>query len=189
MESCANNELTQDGKSIKLSKEEARFVEELITQNDTLLRNILRISLRKWYTLLADECLGEIYLLTCQKAAMLMKHANPTGWLVLVAKYKSIDLMRNFFAKAHTSVDDFDNYSIGDVCYSEAIYNIWIQDDAIGKLLSSLTKNEAIVYKAIFVDLTDIDDIAKELGVTRKAVLNTKSKIRKKLKTIIYNSL
>lgn len=174
---------------IKLTSDEAKYIEDLVIENDLLLRNVLKVHLGKLYESLGDECLSEAHLLACRKIAILKEHKNPAGWLVNVVKYKAYDALRELSEKHYAPLDDELTSENDDPCYNEALYNMWIEENAIDSALSILTKTEMDVYKELFIEMRDEADVAKSMGITKKSINNLKNKIVHKIDDYIYNKL
>lgn len=182
--------LAKNNKSVlRLSKNQADFVRELVIRNDKLVRTLLKSTLGDLYGRLGDECIGELHLLACSKAAELMTHPNPDGWLIKSCKLKALEQLRKSAAEnalplsqaseLAAPADNGDEYKVAVILERLAAR----EGDAL------LSPRERQVYRLLYTEDKSTAEAAKLLGVSEKTVLNTRLNMIKKVKRFITENL
>ncbi len=169
-------------KAIKaMSREEREYAEYLITEYSSLLSNVISNKLGNVYLYLAEECIGELYKLICEKIEIINNHENPKAWLIIAAKNISLETIRKHSNDLSTKpLEDNLNYATGNVD-EDAIYNIWLENKVPEKLIARLTKRERQVYHKLYIEKKSPKEIAKELNIATSTVRNVNKKLRDKI--------
>lgn len=180
-----------DTEKIRLSPEEAVFVQELLTRNNKLIRIAVRSVLGGFYKDLGEDCLGEISLLVIQKIKMLTTHENPDGWVVVASKKVAANLARREYTRLKNTKNEMppDVPTDSDAVYQEALYDIWLESNGIEKLLGALTPREKEVYELLYIKRLTPKQASATLGIGYSTVRTIESTIKSKLKQEIKKNL
>ena len=84
---------------------------------------------------------GELTVLLSdmEKINKLKNHENPDGWIVVAAKNIALNAIRKHNTQLkHTSAEEIIDIPVEDNVFESALYNIWLKDGVIEKLLDKL---------------------------------------------------
>jgi len=178
-------------KSVKpLSREDAKYIESLLSENQKAINTTIYNTLGKDYYSLAEDALGELCLLACEKIETLKTHVCPKAWLIIAAKLVSFDLIRekNREYKRVPLKDVLTTPEEPEV-FEEVLYSIWTENHVPQKLLSLLTKQEAVVYSMIYKEGKTVKEIANELNIVENTVRNIHKHLRDKITDAIKRNI
>lgn len=180
-----------DNEKIRLTPEEAEFVQTLLTKNSKNIRVAVRLVLGRFYNNLGEDCLSEISLAVIQKAKMLSTHENPDGWLVVASKKIAANLIRKEYTRLKNTKNEMppDVPTDSDAVYQEALYNIWLANNGIEKLLCTLTPRERDVYDLLYINRLTAKQTSEALNISYSTVRTIESAIKSKLKEEIKKIL
>ncbi len=172
----------ENGK-LRLTADEAEFIKDLIIRNESVIRAVVRSELHEDFDLLGEDCVAEIYLLACKKVAVLKNHENPEGWLSVASRRVAQNVKR----KNATISEHYIDTEVTDIAgkndiFEEALYNVWIENGSIDKLLGVLTPREREIYELVYKKRIKSNEAANILGVSDSTVRNTAASIRRKIK-------
>lgn len=167
--------------SLVLTNVQRAFVEELLTENESIIKYTIRKTLGDVYEYLNEECVGELCLLMCEKISVLEAHPNPTAWVIVSAKLTAFTVMKKNRIYANSVPLDRANTTKTDSTFEEALYSIWLQNDTSQKLLSTLTNRETQIYHKLYIEKKDSETTAEELGLTPSTVRTFKKTIKDKI--------
>ena len=180
-----------DNEKIRLTPEEAEFVQTLLTKNSKNIRVAVRLVLGRFYNNLGEDCLSEISLAVIQKAKMLSTHENPDGWLVVASKKIAANLIRKEYTRLKNTKNELppDIPTDADAVYQEVLYDIWLENNGIEALLEPLTARERDVFEAIYVKQLTPKQASEALGISYSTVrtidISVKNKIKEKIKKFL----
>lgn len=80
---------------VALTQEQRDFIENLINENQTTIKAIIRATLGAVNRYLFEDCVGELYLLLCKKATFLQQHPAPNAWIFVATKLTTYDVMKS----------------------------------------------------------------------------------------------
>lgn len=109
------------------------------------------------------------------------------GWVALLTRRRAIDQLRKNIGCRHTSLDDFPAEVLAeDTCHSfiqrEALINLF------NEFVQGLTEPDRSIFVRRFFVLESIPAIARRYNLTRGAVDNRLSRMRKSLKQVLEGS-
>lgn len=177
------------GRLNKLTQADRAFLQELFVVNYKIINVTVYNSLGEKYKLFVEDVVAQVYLLACEKVCVLRDHSNPKAWLITAAKLVSLETLRKC-AKIQkvASIDECDGLCADGDVLEDIIYSSWVEDNAVQKLLSSLTKREKQVYDKLYKENKTAKQSAAELGVTTNLVHNMNKRLKDKIvKAIIKN--
>ncbi len=174
---------------IKLSQPQADFVRNLIIRNDTLVRTLLKSTLGDLYGSLGDECIGELHLLACEKAAELMEHPNPDGWLIKACKLKGLEQRRKATAVRTVPLAEINELPACGAADDSARLAAVLERLGAMEDTDLLTPRERQIYCLIYIKDKTVEQTAKLLGISEKTVHNTRLNMIKKVKKFISENI
>lgn len=165
-----------------LTSEECNYIEKLIIKNQSIVRAVIRTTLGERFELLCDDCISELYLLMCERINKLKNHENPDGWIVVAAKNIAINAMRKHNTQLkHTITEEIIDIPVEDNVFESALYNIWLKDGVIEKLLDKLTPHEREIYNYLYQKRLPPKKVAEIMGLSHSTIRNINAKIKKKI--------
>ncbi len=181
---------TNEKEVFRLTADEAEYIEDLIMRNEYVIRAAVKLVLREKFEQVGEDCISEICVLACKKIAILKKHENPDAWIAVASRKVAQNV-----ARKHTTItkktrhDEItDKGSLSDV-FEDAVYNIWMEDGAIDKLLNTLTPHEREIYDLIYKRRLTAKTAADSLGISASTVRNTVAIIKRKIKSAVETKL
>ncbi len=175
---------------LRLTAEEAEYIKDLIVRNEHIIRAQIKTVLKDKYKNIGEDCISELYLLACKKIDILKNHKSPKGWIIVASKNVALNMARkqNTILKNSTKEEIKDHKTEDDI-FEEALYNIWIENGSIEKLLNTLTPYEREIYDMIYKQGIPQKHVAKIKGVSDSTIRNIVANIKKKIKTAIETKL
>lgn len=165
-----------------LTSEECDYIEKLIIKNESVVRSVIRSALGEKFDQIGDECMSDLYLLMCEKIDKLKKHENPDGWLIVSAKNIALNAKRKHNTQLkHMIVEERTYIRAEDNVFENALYNIWLEDGAIDKILARLTPRETEIYNYLYRKRLSCKQTAKITGLSESTVRNINANIKKKI--------
>ena len=181
---------TNEKEVFRLTSDEAEYIRDLIIRNEYIIRAEVRLVLRDKFEQIGDDCISEIYFLACKKIAVLKKHAKPDAWITLASKKVAQNMARKHDTFLKNSTDDeITDASVEDNIFEDALYNIWMEDGSIDKLLNTLTPHEREIYDLIYKKRLSSKEVAILMGTSDSTIRNTVAKIKQKIKNAIETIL
>ncbi len=165
-----------------LTSEECDYIEKLITRNQSILRSVIRSALGERFDQLGDECISDLYLLICEKIDILKNHKNPDGWIVVAATNIARNAIRKYNTQLkHTTAEEIIDIRVEDNIFESVLYNIWLKDGIIEKLLDKLTPHEREIYNYLYRKRLPSKKVAEIMGLSDSTIRNINAKIKKKI--------
>lgn len=181
---------TNEKKTVCLTSEEAEYINELLERNEYIIRAQIRTVLKEKFNQIGEDCISELYLLACEKVSVLKTHKNPDAWLVIASKNVANNMARKHTALLQNITDEeITNVKIETDVFEDALYNIWIQEGSIERLLSLLTPREREIYDLLYKERQTAKQVSEKLGVSDSTVRNIALAIKKKIKNAIETKL
>ncbi len=169
-----------------LSSEESKFLKDLIEENESCLKIIVKNNLGTKFEYLLEDSISELYLLACSKIKTLKSHPYPMKWLAVSAKLiAKANIRKHSKEFPSSSLNEISEQTCCSDIEEDAIYNIWLEYKIPEQLIARLTKREREVYYKIYIENKKTKDIAKELNVSENNIRN----IHKNLRDKIYDSV
>ncbi len=169
----------------KLSAEDKAYLRTLIMENEKYIKHAVTNTLGPLFEYLADDAVGELYLLACQKVDVIKTCDSPRAWLIVAARYVAKGLIKKQ-KKDLNSVELTEALNSDDEnVFEEAVYRIWLENKIPEKLIDSLTQREREVYIKLHIENKTPKEAAAELGVTVNLVHNVNKNLKDKIKAEI----
>lgn len=165
-----------------LTAEECDYIEKLILKNESIVRAVIRSALVEKFDQIGDECMSDLYLLMCEKIDLLKNHKNPDGWLIVAARNIALNTLRKHNAHlSRTYGEEISNVRAEDNVFESALYNIWLEDGVIDKVLATLTPHEKEIYNYIYRERLPYKKIAEIMCISESTARNINANIRRKI--------
>ncbi len=173
-----------------LSPDEAEYIQDLIIRNQYIIRAEIRSVLKEKFEQIGEDCIGEIYLLACEKIDVLKKHKNPDGWIIIAARKVALNMGRKHNTILNKSTEaEIEDMPIDDNVFEDALYNIWLENGSIDKLLDVLTPHEREIYNLLYKRRLPSNKAAEIMKVSDSTIRNINRTIKKKIKNAIETKL
>ncbi len=166
-----------------LSAEDSKLLSQLIEANEKSIRVTIYNTLGSVYSYLADEAVGELLLLACEKIDTIKTHCSPKAWLLVAARHVAQSVMKKH--KKDLLVVEYnaiEKQASNDNVFEDALFAIWIENKVPQKLLALLTKREREVYYKLYIEKKTPKQAAEELGVKRNLINNVNKNLKDKIK-------
>ena len=174
---------------------EENVVEQLLVKNEQALfyivdqyGGIIKAMIQKYLGHLAiiqDECFDDVLLLVWKNISSYDKSKNSLkNWIAAITKHKAIDYQRQYkkFLLQHELED---HMLIANSAETETIENTLSSETE--QLLSSLKKEDHLLFLQHYGEQKSIEELAKEHGVHKSVLYNRLSRGRKKLRAAFRN--
>lgn len=174
---------------------EENFIEEMKKGNEEALEYvidnygwILKTVLKKHLFYIMDyydECMNDCLLAIWQN----IENYDPDkssfkNWVGGIGKYKSIDYTRKYLKDLETkNIEDF-NISTKNHPLKEIFKNEVSQETE--KMLNGLSKENREIFKKIYFEDKNMDEISKDTGFSKSVLYNRLSRGRKKMRNKAY---
>lgn len=163
------------------------FIEELVVKNKVIILRTVQNVLGKEYAYLAEDAVGDVYLLACEKAYVLKSHPCPGAWLTVAARYVALSLIRNQNAQVPTvPLNEYSAKSDKDNVYNEVLYRIWLENKLPEKILASLSNDEMAVYLKLYVENKKAKTAIEELQLPKSTFYSIRNRMEEKIKEKIF---
>lgn len=172
-------------KSAKLSQADRDFIKQLVLKNRVTIAHTVRVVLGELYGSLYEDCIGETYLLACQKVKHIREHENPDGFIIVAAKLTALGLMRKVKGVKTVPIVNPDALPSETDVYEEALFNICIKQLTPKNLEELFTPREAEVFKLIYIEELNSIQAAERLGISDSTVRSIKQTVKDKVKQLV----
>ena len=183
--------LNSKGKDVfRLEPHEAEYIRDLIIRNQFIIRHTVKSVLNDKFDQIGDDCISEIYFLACKKISILKKHEKPDAWITVASRKVAQNMVRKYNTVLNKTADEeITDITSEDNVFEDALYNIWLEEGAIDKLLNTLTPHEREIYNLIYKNRLSSKEVAKIMAVSDSTIRNTVATIKLKIKKSIETKL
>lgn len=148
--------------------------------------------LRYLYAVLEDEaaardCTQDVFLTACQKAALLLQHPNPGGFLFQTAKNLAKKIRRESFRRMVTDValEDMDTEpQDSDADIERMIDGEIDEQEYIEAVLAQLSPEKRTLYTLYYVNRNSMGQIANMLHLEEPALRMRYVRLRREIRAI-----
>lgn len=181
---------TNEKEVFRLTSDEAEYIKDLIIRNEYIIRAEVKLALQDKFDQIGEDCISEIYLLACKKITVLKKHEKPDAWITVAAKRVAQNMARKHNTLLNRLTDEeIIDIGTNDTVFEDALYNIWMEEGSIDKLLNTLTPHEREIYNLIYKKRLPSNEVAELMGTSGSTIRNTDAKIKMKIKNAIETIL
>ena len=168
---------------LKVKNEKALFY--IVDQYGGIIKAVIKKYLGN-LEIIQDECFDDVLLIIWQNITSYDKNKNSLkNWIAAITKYKSIDYQRQYKKFLHQ--DEIEEHMVVDFNNAETKIMANTLSSETEQLLSSLKKEDQILFLQHYGEQKSIEELAKEHGVQRSVLYNRLSRGRKKLRTVFRN--
>ena len=187
MSTYKEENLLKDKIIIKYIKSKNEKGLELLLENyGGLIRGAIRkhLSSLPYYQ---DECINDVLISIWNNIGSFDCKGSFQSWIVIISKFKAIDYKRKYLK--HNNFEDIDKVLLSDnKDLSENLLYEELQNE-IKLLLDNLKPEDKVIFTKYYLEDIPTDTISKELGLPKTQIYNKLSRGRKKLFSILKNSL
>lgn len=185
-----NNIINKKDKE-KLTPEQAEFLDDLLSKNRNNIKRAVSAVLKDNFKLHGDDCISEVSLLAIKKVKKLQKHNNPNGWLMVASKKTAANYIRKEYTRLKNTGREIvcDIPTDSNAVYEDALYNIWMEDGTIEKLLNELTPREKEVYELLYKQDMTSKQAGERLGISASTVRSIDADIKDKIKYAVKKKI
>ena len=172
--------ITEENFIEQMKKRNEKALEYVIDNYAWILKTVLKKHLFNLENLY-EECMNDCLLAIWNN----IQYYNPEkssfkNWVAGIAKYKSIDYMRKYLR-------DLDNKNIDDVILTSGdnpIKDILSKEISIEtkKMLYSLSEEDRGIFKKLYFEEKNMDEISEETGLSKSILYNRLSRGKKKMR-------
>ena len=176
--------ITEDNVVEQLSLKNEKALYYIVDQYGGIIKSVIKKYLGN-LEIIQDECFDDVLLLIWKNIASYDKSKNSLkNWIAAITKYKAIDYQRQYkkFLLQHELED---HMLINNLVETESIENTL--SSRTEQLLSSLKKEDQLLFLQYYGEQKSMEEIAKEHGVHKSVLYNRLSRGRKKLRAAFRN--
>jgi len=177
---------------------EENVVEQLMMKNEKALfyivdqyGGIINSIIKKYLgnlEIVQDECLDDVLLLIWNNIIYYDERKNSLkNWIAVITKHKAIDYQRQY--KNFLLQQEFEDHMLVDFNHAETQVMDNILSSQAEQLLSSLKKEDQLLFIQHYGEQKSIEELAKAHGIQKSVLYNRLSRGRKKLRAIFKNKL
>ncbi len=169
--------------SIRLTKQDAKFIEDLIIQCESHIKNVVYGMLSADKRYLAEDIISELHLLMCKKVDTLKTHPSPKAWALVAARHVTQGAVaKNRKNANNVPLEEVESYIGTADVFEDAVYEMWLENKVPEKLIAKLSKREREIYQKIYIEEKQPQEVAVELDLSVNAVHNIHKNLRDKIK-------
>lgn len=177
---------------------EENVVEQLFKKNEKALffvvdqyGGIIRAVMKRYLgnlEIIQDECLDDVLLIVWKNIAAYDPSKNSLkNWIAAITKYKAIDYQRQY--KRYLQQHELEDHMLIEHKSVEAHVVENMLSSETEKILSSLKKEDQVLFLQHYGEQKGVDELAEERGVNKAVIYNRLSRRRKKLRAAFRNRL
>lgn len=172
---------------------EDNFIQQLIFKNEKALEYVIceygwivKSIIKKHLYLLQsyeEECMNDVFLgiwnnIECFDS----QKSSFQNWVAGITRYKSIDYLRKYIRELkdmswnEITVQKEDNSHIG--ILEEEL------SKEVEKMLQCLSPNDQKIFKLLYVEEKDIDQVSDTMGIKKEVIYNRVSRGKKKIRSL-----
>ena len=177
---------------------EENVIEQLIKKNEKALffvvdqyGGIIKAVMKKYLgnlEIIQDECLDDVLLLVWENITSFDSSKNSLkNWIAAITKYKAIDYQRQY--KRYLQQHELEDHMLIEHTPVEAHAVENMLSSETEQMLSSLKKEDQVLFLQHYGEQKSVDELAEERGVNKAVIYNRLSRGRKKLRAAFRNRL
>ena len=189
-EGVKRQKITEENYIERLRLKDERALEYVIDEYSGLLYSILRKNL----VLIPDkidECFDDILMKVWDNADKYNEDLSSfKGWIAAIARYQSIDYLRKAKRENSGRITEYLEEGLiepGGLDVRLRLIEETISDES-EQILSCLSPSDRELFKRLFIDEEDINNISNDMGISKPLIYNRVSRGKKKLRNILRNN-
>ncbi|WP_026895966.1 sigma-70 family RNA polymerase sigma factor [Clostridiisalibacter paucivorans] len=175
--------ITEENFIDQIKKKNERALEYVIDNYAWILKTVIKKHLFRLQDF-HEECMNDCLLAIWKN----IHYYNPEkssfkNWIAGIAKYKSIDYIRKYLR--HTENADIEKaiIPVEDNLLREILTNEISSETE--KMLHNLSKEDRIIFKKLYIEDKDMDEISKDTGLGKSVLYNRLSRGKKKIRNMV----
>lgn len=174
--------ITEENFVVQMKKGDEKALEYVIDNYSWILKTVLKkhlFHLMDHY----DECMNDCLLAIWENIDYYNSEKSSfKNWIGGIAKYKSIDCIRKHLKDIE--VEDIENVTVAveDSSLKEVLLAEITEETE--KILGSLSEQDQVIFKKLYFEERNIDEISKDTGVSKAVLYNRISRGKKKIRHI-----
>ncbi|AOT71445.1 sigma-70 family RNA polymerase sigma factor [Geosporobacter ferrireducens] len=172
--------ITEENFIDELKKRNERALEYVIDNHTWIIKTVLKKHL---YHLMDfyEECMNDCLLAIWEN----IHYYNPKkstfkNWVGGIAKYKSIDYIRKYLKNMENQNIEEAIIAVEDQSLKEVLINEVREETE--KILSTLSEKDQIIFKKLYLQDKNIDEVSQDMGLSKSVLYNRISRGKKKLR-------
>ncbi|KPU43512.1 ECF RNA polymerase sigma factor RpoE [Oxobacter pfennigii] len=172
--------ITEDNFIVQMKKRNEKALEYVIDNYAWILKTVIKKHLF-YLPDLYEECINDCLLAIWNNIYLYVPERNSfKNWIGGIAKYKSIDYLRKHLR-------DLENENIDDVTISvedNSLKSVLTREleEETEKVLNSLSQETREIFKQLYFEGKDIDELAEATGFSKSVLYNRISRGKKKIR-------
>jgi RNA polymerase sigma-70 factor (ECF subfamily) len=170
---------------------EENFIEQMKKRNEKSLEYVIdnyawviKTVLKKHLFYLIDyydECMNDCLLAIWENIYYYNpEKSNFKNWIGGIARFKAIDYTRKYLKDLENIHIEDINISIEDNSYKKVLEREVIEE--IENLLQHLSKEDQIIFKKIYFEEKDMNEVSSDMGLSKSILYNRISRGKKKIR-------
>lgn len=175
--------ITEENFAEQIKKRNEKALEYVIDNYAWVLKTVLKkhlFNLQDFY----EECMNDCLLAIWENIRYYdPKKSSFKNWIAGIAKYKSIDYIRKYLKSTEDANIEDVTISVEDNSLREILSNeVSIE---IEKMLHSLSQQDREIFRKLFFEGKDMNEISKETGLKKPILYNRLSRGKRKMRRLI----
>lgn len=175
--------ITEENFVDQIKKRNEKALEYVIDNYAWVIKTVLKkhlFNLQDFYEECMDDCLLAIWENIHYYDP---KKSSFKNWIAGIAKYKSIDYMRKYLKNTETkNIEDVVISAEGNLLREILADEISRETE---KMLCSLSEEDREIFKKIYFECKNMDEVSKETGLSKSILYNRISRGKKKMRKAI----
>jgi RNA polymerase sigma-70 factor (ECF subfamily) len=172
--------ITEDNFIVQMKKGNEKALEYVIENYAWILKTVIKkhlFYLPNFYEECINDCLlsiwGNIDYYDSEKSSF-------KNWIGGIAKYKSIDYVRKYLKDLENENIEDMNLPVDDNTLKEILSKEISEETE--KILSSLSEEDRRIFKELYIENKDIDEVSQDMGLDKSVLYNRLSRGKKKIR-------
>lgn len=172
--------ITEENFIDELKKGNEKALEYVIDNHTWIIKTVLKKHL--YYLMdFYEECMNDCLLAIWKN----IHYYNPNkstfkNWVGGIARYKSIDYVRKYLKNKENENMEEVIVEVEDQSLREILINEVREETE--KILSNLSEKDQIIFKKLYLQDKNIDELSQDMGISKSVLYNRISRGKKKLR-------
>lgn len=173
-----------------LDPKDSEYLMELYIKYEKLIKYTIAKSISYMSKEDMEDCLMDVFCISCCKIEQLKSSPNPAGWLVKTAKLVSKNRMRRNITIDKYCCQNNEDYiyveeDFEDQLIENIIFESWLKDNVSYKIYSLLNKTDKELYDLKLRRKLTVEEIAKRKNKSIGSIRVAVSRMEHRIKQII----
>lgn len=175
--------ITEENFINQMKKGNEKALEYVIDNYAWIIKTVLKKHLYKLENF-HEECMNDCLLAIWKNIHYYdSEKSSFKNWIAGIAKYKSIDYIRRYLKDIENDNIEDVTISVEDNSLKEILANEISSETE--KMLGSLSEEDRIIFKKLYLEDKDMDELSKDTGLSKSVLYNRLSRGKKKMRNAI----